>query len=189
VTTLPSSPDDVSEKLLRASGRPGGEGRHAVWRCLKQALASAAKIAQERNRKTIEPLHAGSDCGGTRRRIGATAARARRHAPDSGEGAQKPKPLRVTIAHTERRGGTSNVTFASDLRFVFAALVGVGILLAVSVSGAFAQVATDAPTKQEIASAYRSKSAEGGTAISGSSKFEAGRCASSGSLRGGTLAS
>jgi hypothetical protein len=71
------------------------------------------------------------------------------------------------------------VTFTSDLRFLFAALVGVGTILAVSASGAFAHAAADAPTKQEIASAYRSKSGEGGTALSGSSKSEAGRYTSS----------
>jgi hypothetical protein len=79
----PFFPDDVSEKLLRASedtpkGDPAAKD-DMRFRALKKALVSAAKIAQERD----------SDCGGTRKRVGATAPRARRHAPDSGEGAQR----------------------------------------------------------------------------------------------------
>ena len=41
------------------------------------------------------------------------------------------------------------------------------MILAVSASRAFAQVAPDAPTKQEMATGYRSKSGEGGTAFRG----------------------
>jgi hypothetical protein len=59
----PFFPDDRSREVAEsvggpAQGRPGGEGRHApVLRSLKQAIASAAKIAQESDSKTIEPLH------------------------------------------------------------------------------------------------------------------------------------
>ena len=58
----PLFPDDVAEKLLRAledppEGDPAAKDDTPVSRSLKQALASAANIAQERDSRTIEPLH------------------------------------------------------------------------------------------------------------------------------------
>ena len=58
----PLFPDDVAEKLLRAledppKGDPAAKDDTPVSRALKQALASAANIAQERDSRIIEPLH------------------------------------------------------------------------------------------------------------------------------------
>jgi hypothetical protein len=57
----PLFPDEVAEELLRAledppKGDPAAKDDMPVSRSLKQALASAANIAQERDSRTIEPL-------------------------------------------------------------------------------------------------------------------------------------
>jgi len=58
----PFFPDDVAENLLRAledppKGDPAAKDDMPVSSSLKQALASLASIAQERDSRTIEPLH------------------------------------------------------------------------------------------------------------------------------------
>jgi hypothetical protein len=53
------------------------------------------------------------------------------------------------------------------MKLVFAAVMGFGLTVMVSVSPSFSQSLKGEPAKQEIGDAYRSKSGEGGTFIPG----------------------
>jgi hypothetical protein len=139
-----------------------------VSRSLKQALTSAGKIAQQRDSKTIEPLHLLAAIVEERERGLPQLLREHGVTRQTVVKALNAETAPANDSHVEGRG-TSDATVTSNrnLRFLLSGRVGVVMILAVSASRTFAQAAPDVATKQEIATAYRSKSGDVGTAIPG----------------------